>query len=131
MLYEAMLETFEETALRVQKVLSSMKEQMHWGEEEMCKVARMAQDEPRDAGEILGSVKKMQEHEKEIERVIRELVVFLDIQSAEVRQDAESFKEMVCKAGMRSRLENISCVMEGEMWSGCETRSSGEEAIDG
>lgn len=112
MLYEATLETFEEASLRVQRTLTSLEELMHRKDRHTRDVLE-ALETGSDAMEHLAG---MEEAEKEMEREFRELVIFLDIQNEDVRNDVEDFKEMVSKTAIKNKLENISCFVNSSVY---------------
>lgn len=108
MLYEATLETFEEASLRVQRTLTSLKELTHrkdiYTKNLLDGFASHSTNEEDTKEHLL----RMYDVEREIERELRELAVFLDIQAEDIGEDMGSFKEMVSKAAVRTKLENIS-----------------------
>ncbi|KAL7345840.1 hypothetical protein P7C65_04s1g06520 [Encephalitozoon intestinalis] len=115
MILEATLEVFEEASLRVQKALTSMKEKLY--KIDVCN-KKISESLPSDRGnlDVKDYLTRICEVENEMERELKELVVFLDILGEEMMRDAENYKEMVSKAGIRSKLENISYLINKKMY---------------
>ncbi|UTX43061.1 hypothetical protein GPU96_04g07960 [Encephalitozoon hellem] len=114
MILEATLESFEEASLRAQKTLTSIKELMY--KADVCKEEIEEKISTTETClDINESLINMCSVESEIERELKELVVFLDIQSEDIEKDVVNYKEMVSKAGIRSKLENISYLVNKKM----------------
>lgn len=114
MIFDATLESFEEASLRVQRTLTSLKELIYKADVCREKIPKdiSSSEMYSDINEHLAGICSA---ESEIERELKELVVFLDIQNEEVEKDVLRYKEMVSKAGIRSKLENISYLVNKKM----------------
>ncbi|AFN82932.1 hypothetical protein EROM_041670 [Encephalitozoon romaleae SJ-2008] len=115
MIFDATLESFEEASLRVQKTLTSLKELIY--KADVCK-EKIPKDIsfPKMDFDINKYLTGICSVEDEIERELKELVVFLDIQNEEVEKDVAYYKEMVSRAGIRTKLENISYLVNKKMY---------------
>ncbi|UYI27553.1 hypothetical protein J0A71_06g14260 [Encephalitozoon cuniculi] len=115
MLFEATLEVFEEASLRAQKTLTSLKELMH--KINSCS-ERILQgfSSAEESSEIKKHLMEVCDSEDAMERELKDLTAFLEIQNEEIERDVACFKEMVSKAGIRSKLENISYLINKKMY---------------
>ncbi|KAM0671673.1 hypothetical protein CWI42_060070 [Ordospora colligata] len=114
MLCEVTLEVFEETSLRAQKTLDAIK---RISLNEVQKIPSMVKTHNNDNSStksfeaIKESLHKIIQADNEIENELKELAVFLNIQSAAARAEVDDFKEIVSKTGLKSRLDNISYLL--------------------
>lgn len=116
MLYEATLETFEEAFLRIQGTLTPLKELTYRKDLYTRDAIDKLSSSPDSVEEIKKCLVKIYEVEKEIEKELRGLAVFLDMQNNEVHEDVSNFKEMVFRAAIKNKLENISYFVNAEIY---------------
>jgi hypothetical protein len=112
MLYEATMESLEDASLAIQKTLTIIKELRY--NRDCCYRAfkRSIEGERSEAREHL---EKMCQIEKQIERELKSLINILDSGKEGIAADIRGFKEMVFRAGLKTKVANIGALINKEI----------------
>jgi hypothetical protein len=121
MLYKATMESLEEASLKVQRVLTVIKELRH--SRDCCyKAFKKSVEEKTEARKHL---EKMCQIEKQIEKELKGLINILDNGMDGIAADVREFKEMIFRAGLKTKVANIGALINKEM-NTLEGGASGE-----